>query len=202
MITWLGLPVQTARADVDETPHPGESPDALAVRLARAKAHALAPSLDDGWHFALAADTTVDLDGLSLGKPASAAEAQAMLRRLRSRTHQVHTGVALRAADGNTLIARRVTTEVRMRAYSEAEVAAYIASGDPLDKAGGYAIQHPEFQPVAQVERCYANVVGLPLCAITAMLADCGYEIAGPMADLCRRHFAYRCPVPDAGVAL
>lgn len=202
MITWLGLPVQIAHAEVDETPRPGEAPADLAVRLARAKALAARPATSTPHTLLLAADTTVDLRGESLGKPETPEEARAMLRALQNGPHQVHTGVALYAPHTATLTLRRVTTEVVMRAYSEAEIAAYIASGDPMDKAGGYAVQHPGFQPVAQLERCYANVVGLPLCAVVALLRAWNYADIAPIPTLCRRHFGYTCPAVDTGIAL
>ena len=198
LLSWLALPFCAAAADVDETPLPGEAPVALAVRLAEAKARAL--EVDTPARFILAADTVVALDGVSLGKPADPAEARAILAALRGKEHAVHTGVALRAPRTGHLWLRCVTTRVTMRAYSEADIAAYIATGDPFDKAGAYAIQHAGFDPVACLERCYANVVGLPLCAVLALLAQSGERLAHRDAvALCREHFGYACPAPDWG---
>jgi septum formation protein len=94
-----------------------------------------------------------------------------MLKQLRGRTHQVYTGVAfLRVSDG-TLLTELSITDVPMRNYSDEEIRAYIQTGDPMDKAGAYAIQHPDFQPVHSMQGCYAGVMGLPLCAYPARAA-------------------------------
>jgi septum formation protein len=86
-----------------------------------------------------------------------------------------------------------------MRAYSDAEIDAYVATGDPMDKAGAYAIQHPGFHPVRRVERCYANVVGLPLGAVVRLLRDAGWDLSPDIPNLCDRHFGVRCEDPDEG---
>ena len=202
MMGWLGTPIATTQADIDETPLPGEVPAHLATRLARLKAQAAITARPDT--LILTADTVVDFDCESLGKPADAAEAREMLLRLREGRHRVHTGVALACSgrlgsDEETLV-RRVTTAVAMRPYTDAEIEAYIATGDPMDKAGAYAIQHQEFHPVAQLEVCYANVVGLPLCAVVILLQQAGWTLSVDVPALCYLHFGYRCPGPDAGV--
>ncbi len=132
-------------ADVDETALPGEPPDALACRLCRSKAAAVAARHPGAT--VLAADTMVALDDMLLGKPADALDAAAMLRLLRGRTHQVYTAVCV--ANDGSLASQLSISDVTMRPYSDAEIAAYVATGDPLDKAGAYAIQHPVFAPVA-----------------------------------------------------
>jgi septum formation protein len=131
----LGVPFTIAAADVDETPLPGESPCDMVIRLSRAKAQAVAASPDaPGDAAVLACDTMVALDERLLGKPADAAEAAEMLAALRGRTHQVYTAVCL-AWDGE-LEARLSVSDVMFRDYGADEMAAYIATGDPLDKAG------------------------------------------------------------------
>jgi MAF protein len=132
----------------------------------------------------LAADTVgVDGRGDLLAKPADADEARAMLRRLRGVTHLVATHVEIDSvgftppAGMARSAAFTARTWVTMRDYSDAEIEAYVDTGDPLDKAGGYAIQHPDFRPVANIEGCYSNVVGLPLCQVKQALAAMG--IAG-----------------------
>jgi MAF protein len=162
---------------VDENPLPGESPQAYVLRLAEAKARAAwqrwAGEFIEGTIF-LGADTTVALDGDTLGKPDSPADARRMLALLRDRAHQVWTGLALvRHPDGN-LTRDACISQVSMRPYSDDEMSAYISSGDPLDKAGAYAIQHTGFQPVLAVNGCYANVVGLPVCRLGALLRATG----------------------------
>lgn len=196
MMQWLDVSCELTAVELDETPHPGESPSNLAARLARAKALAAARALGSGW--VLAADTVVDLDGVSLGKPADEAEAWDMLCALRGREHQVHTAVALAAPDG-TLAVRRVTTRVHMRAYTEAEMRAYIATADPLDKAGAYAIQHRGFHPVDRIEVCYANVVGLPFGVVAKLLRDAGWDVNSDIQSICEAHFGCHCEQHDEG---
>ena len=200
MLAWLRLPVELTHANVDETPYDGELPSETAARLATAKAKAVESANNGVW--TLGADTVVDLNGVSLGKPADSAEARAMLRQLRERSHAVHTGVALYHARTRQVCARRVTSVVQMRAYTDTEIEAYIRSRDPMDKAGAYAIQNRSFRPVARVDRCYANVVGFPLCAIAALLKAWGLALSINIPDLCLAHFDYRCPGPDVGISL
>ena len=146
----------------------------MAEALARAKAVSVAQR--EGGGLVLAADTVVVDGDTLLGKPRDAAEAAAMLRRLRGREHRVITGLALVDAARFTLV-DHVTTAVRMRAYTEEEIAAYIASGEPFDKAGAYAIQDEAFHPVASYDGCYCNVVGLPLRAVIRLLRHAGLDI-------------------------
>jgi septum formation protein len=117
----------------------------------------------------LTADTTVLLEGRSLPKPHDLAEADGMLRDLRGREHIVATGVALTEENG-CIVAATSTTRVLMRDYNDAEMETYVASGDPLDKAGGYSIQHPGFQPVRAIAGCHLGVIGLPMCIVNALL--------------------------------
>jgi septum formation protein len=181
-------------ADINEDVHPGEEPAAYVERLAREKAQAVLPRSAPG-HVIIGADTTVVLDGEILGKPVDAVEARAMLTRLRGRSHQVYTGIAaLRAAD-QTLFSGICLTEVPMRDYSNAEMDAYIASGDPLDKAGAYGIQHPDFQPVVDMRGCYASVMGLPLCHLTALLRRLEIHPQADVAANCQARLNYACPI-------
>lgn len=157
---------------------PGTPPYKAAAQLALAKATAVHTHWPGS--VILAADTIVELDGRLLGKPRNADEAAAMLRDLRGRWHRVWSGLALYGDASEPCALRIVSTDVRMRSYGDDEVAAYVASGDPMDKAAAYAIQHPRFRPVASVQGCYANVMGLPLCELQKMLRAVG--IAPPMA--------------------
>lgn len=176
ILNLLGVAVEVRPANLDEQLFPNEQPAAAAVRLARAKARAV--TANAAW--VVAADTiVVGPDGRSLGKPASAAEATAMLDLLRGRTHQVITAQTVRR--GDDAVSDRMSTLVTMRAYTAAEVAAYLATGDPYDKAGAYAIQHPTFRPVAALNGCYLNVVGLAACRTVRLLRDTGYP--GPLPD-------------------
>jgi septum formation protein len=179
LLASLAIPFTVDASDVDEAPQPGEGAQALVIRLSRAKALALA-SLHA---VVLAADTIVALDGVLLGKPADAAEAHAMLEALRGRTHQVVTGVTL-ALDGRTET-RVSVSDVTFRAYTEPEMSAYVATGDPLDTAGAYAIQHPTFAPVAQWRGCYAGIMGLPLAEVAALLREAGWPVNAALMTVC-----------------
>lgn len=181
-------------ADIDEDVHPGEQPGPYVERLAIEKAQAVLPRSGPG-QIIIGADTTVALDGEILGKPADAAEARAMLTRLRGRSHQVYTGIAVLRASDQTLLSDVCLTEVPMRAYSDAEMEAYIASGDPLDKAGAYGIQHPGFQPVINMRGCYASVMGLPLCHLAVLLRRVGIHPQADLAANCQARLDYACPI-------
>lgn len=160
---------------VDETPHPGEIPASYVQRVAREKAaaghqqvarQALPP------HPVLAADTTVAVEGRILGKPESAAAARAMLRDLSGRTHQVYTAVAV-AWNGRMDVALS-ESNVRMRKLSEAEIAHYVGTGEPLDKAGGYGVQGRAAIFIERIEGSYSGVMGLPLFETAKLLSGAG----------------------------
>jgi septum formation protein len=189
-----GWEFTTAPANVDETALPGETPRDYVMRLAEAKARASAREASPE-HVVVGSDTAVIIDGDILGKPADADEATAMLRRLRGRTHQVYTGIAVYRPSDEKLARDLCITDVPMRVYSDDEIRAYVATGDPLDKAGAYAIQHPGFQPVAGMSGCFASVMGLPHCHLARLLKEFGMK---PMADLpanCQAFLKYECPV-------
>ena len=131
----------------------------------------------------LGADTIVVVDGEALGKPSDRADAAAMLRRLRGRAHEVMTGVAVVEATTGATAVRTVTSRVTMRAYSEAEIAGYVATDEPLDKAGAYAIQGVGGALVAGLDGSRSNVVGLPLAATAALLRRFGVAVSEPAAD-------------------
>ena len=170
LLALLGLAFVVAAADVDETPAPGETAARLAARLAAAKALAVAGTAALPDPLVIGADTVVVLDGAVRGKPAGPVEAQAALRALRGRGHHVLTALAL-AARGRTIWQAATETRVDMRSYGDEEIEAYVGSGGPFDKAGGYAIQHPGFRPVERIEGCYCNVMGLSLWTVRRRLA-------------------------------
>jgi nucleoside triphosphate pyrophosphatase len=173
----LGLSWRAVPPTIDEARYLLADLVASALNVALAKSRATPVEAAE---MVVAADTIVASDGLPLGKPSSASAAFAMLAALRGRAHEVLTGVVLRAADGREWGAV-VSTRVVMRAYTEAEIDAYVARGEPFDKAGGYAVQDAAFQPVARCEGCYLNVVGVPLCAVVAGLNALGVEVPGPL---------------------
>ena len=181
-------------ANINEDVHPGERAAAYVERLAVEKAQAVLPrSRPD--QVLIGSDTTVVLDDEILGKPADAAEARSMLTRLRGREHQVYTGIAvLRVAD-QALFSDVCLTNVPMRNYSDAEMEAYIQSGDPLDKAGAYGIQSPNFQPVINMQGCYASVMGLPLCHLTVLLRRLDISPRADVARNCQATLNYACPI-------
>jgi nucleoside triphosphate pyrophosphatase len=181
-------------AEVDESPLPGEAASVYVLRLAQDKARYVA-SMSSPEATVIASDTTVVDNGDILGKPASSRQAEVMLRRLRGHRHQVYTGLAaLRVVDG-TLLTDCCVTDVPMRNYSDEEMLAYIASGDPLDKAGAYAIQHPGFKPVTSLNGCYANVVGLPLCHLMRTLDKLDVHPDANIPVACQASLQYSCPI-------
>lgn len=179
-------------ADVDETHHLGEAPKAYVTRLAIEKATHVAARVGPNC-LVVAADTTVVDGNQILGKPVDQAEAVRMLRQLRGRIHQVHTGVAV--AFQNEIWTVCCSTQVPMRDYSDEEIQAYIASGDPLDKAGAYAIQHADFRPVEELVGCFANVMGLPLCHLATLLHELGLPLGNSVSQACQRFLAYDCSI-------
>jgi MAF protein len=180
----LEVPFRVQVADVDEAPLPDEAPAETAARLSHVKARAVAEGLVNTW--VVAADTVVALGEELLGKPADADEATSILRRLRRRAHQVITGMTIMRADGGDAETLAVTTDVWMRDYTGAEIQAYVASGDPMDKAGAYAIQHAGFAPVQRLVGCPANVMGLPVCQVHALLSKRGVGMPRVPAARCR----------------
>ncbi|MFQ6057512.1 MAG: Maf family protein [Anaerolineae bacterium] len=184
LLTLLGLPFTVVTAEVDEGPLKGQDPATTARRLSRAKAQAVTALVAEG--LVVAADTLVVLEGQILGKPADPAEATAMLRRLRGRRHLVLSGLTLLDARSGQEATELIETRVWMRPYSDEEIAVYVASGDPLDKAGAYAIQHAGFHPVARLRGCTANVMGLPLCRLDTMLRAFGVPLGTTPVQGCR----------------
>jgi MAF protein len=186
LLRQCGIDCEILSASVPENVRPDETPEELALRLAREKARAAAGRSGGREALVLAADTVVaDEDGV-LGKPAGPRQAEAFLLRLRGRVHRVITGVCLLRSPAGTERTQTAVTSVRMRAYSDAEIAAYAAGGDGLDKAGAYAIQDAAFHPVESIDGCYPNVVGLPLCRVYALLESAGEPPARPLPEGCR----------------
>ncbi|MCB0960034.1 MAG: septum formation inhibitor Maf [Acidimicrobiales bacterium] len=179
----LGVAFEVRPADVDETPRPGEPAEALVRRLAIDKAEAGLAAAPERPIVVLAADTLVAVDGEVLGKPVDEADAARMLRQLSGTRHQVMTGVAVATADGSgtatSLAVEVVTTHVHRAPWTEEEIAAYVASGEPMDKAGSYAIQEGADRKVTGLEGPFDNVVGLPLAATARLLRGAGIAIAG-----------------------
>lgn len=194
LLAALGLRFTIDVADIDERKTGQEAPAAHVRRLAEEKARTVAARHPHD--VVLAADTIVVYRNRILGKPHDAANARAMLRSLRQAPHQVMTAVA--AAWSGNLISELDVSTVIMRAYTGAEIAAYIASGDPFDKAGAYAIQHPEFSPVARLEGCYAGVMGLPLAVTARLLTAAGLTPAPGWPQNCLAITGHCCQFRDS----
>jgi len=182
---------------VNEARLTGEAPAEYVLRLATEKARAaLQEATSD--EYIVAADTAV-VDGATiLGKPVDATEATEMLRLLRGRTHEVYTGIALISTASGNMLTDVCVTRVPMREYSDSEIGAYVASGDPLDKAGAYGIQHPGFHPVQYMAGCYASVMGMPLCHLLRLFERLGQDTQPNLPQQCQTHLAYQCPVSSA----
>ncbi len=163
LLATLGLTFVVDAADIDETEFSGEDPLAYVVRLARTKAEHVADRHEPGT-VVIGADTTVELDGTILGKPTDHDHASSMLASLSGRTHRVHTGMAVVVSgSGGDAWVRLSTTDVTFRVLDDAAIGRYVATGEPMDKAGAYAIQGIGGALVARVSGNVQNVVGLPL---------------------------------------
>jgi septum formation protein len=183
----MGATFEIIKPEIDESTITGESLLDHVERLSREKAQAVVQLLDNDSAVVISADTIVvlsadtigiDEQGTLLEKPADADEARAMLKQLRHRAHQVHTAFTVfKTGTLPQIITRRVCTDVYMRNYTDAEIDTYIASGDPFDKAGSYAIQNEDFHPVEKIEGSYTNVVGFPMDEIKQALQEVGFSV-------------------------
>lgn len=190
LLRLTGWPFTLAESEVAERALPGEAPIEFTRRLALEKAQ-----LHRG--LVLGADTVV-VDGEQvLGKPASVSEARDTLASLRGRVHQVVTSIALVNREHATEHVETCLSQVPMREYPEVELETYLASGSPLDKAGSYGIQDDDFRPVdlEQMQDCYANVMGLPLCHLVRSMRAIGHEPPNDVPQACIAHTGYDCPV-------
>ncbi len=202
MLEWTGFNFITCPVDIDESWYAGEPPNVYVARLAKTKAETairLYPGAKAD--FFLAADTTVADRGEVLGKPTDDAEARRMLVQLRGRAHEAFTALALYRVSSGEWLFDRCHSWVTMRDYTNEEMEAYIRSGDPLDKAGAYAIQHAGFHPVIGFNGCFANVKGLPLCHLVRNMRKFGVDSPINTALSCQQHLDYDCPVTRAVLA-
>lgn len=197
----------TLHGEIDETPLPHESPTALVQRLSRIKAEAISQSLPELLPniqqavVIIAADTVVVLEGKILGKPHSPDEATHMLQSLREEAHYVYSGLTIAYVPQISPTAVQAETvfitclhksQVWMRPYSQAEIAAYVAGGSPLDKAGAYGIQDKSFAPVQQWQGCFASIMGLPLAELKTALAQLKVSLP-ETAPICAQYTRYCC---------
>jgi septum formation protein len=173
-----GIEFEIRATEIDETALQGEAAQAMVDRLAEAKARAAAGQLDISTRdcIVVGADTTVELGGEILGKPRDSAHAREMLARLSGRTHHVLTGIFLLQLPGKVMRAAVEKSAVTFATLTAEEIDAYVASGEPLGKAGGYAIQGLAGRYIPRIEGCYFNVVGLPLARLYALLHELGWR--------------------------
>jgi len=197
MLEWTGWDFITRPVETDESRAVSESPELYVSRLAETKARAAVHSLNKmgAADLILAADTTVADENRVLGKPLDEADARQMLLYLRDRSHEVFTALAIYRVSDHRWFFDRCHTLVAMRDYSDEEIEAYVLSGDPMDKAGAYAIQNKTFHPVTGFNGCFANVMGLPLCHLVRMMKKIGIVAPVETALSCQKHLDYDCPV-------
>ncbi|MBI5964346.1 MAG: septum formation protein Maf [Chloroflexi bacterium] len=181
-------------SDVDESQLADETPKEYVLRLAQAKAMAVLEKAHPK-NIIIGSDTAVVDGDEILGKPKDKEDAERMLKQLRGHTHQVFTGVVVYRVDDETMLTELCITDVPMRAYSDDEIKAYVQTGDPMDKAGAYAIQHPDFQPVASMQGCYASVMGLPMCHVLRALRKLDVSPKADVPLACQTLLNYQCQV-------
>jgi septum formation protein len=174
LLSSAGFEFEVIPANVDETPLPGEPPQAYVLRVAREKAAAVDDCRKSGI-VVLAADTVVVAAGIPLGKPADAEEMKTMLKSLSGNVHEVHTGVIIRTASRE--VGEVVTTRVRVLPLTDAEIDWYIGTGEPAGKAGAYAIQGRAARFIDWIEGSWSNVVGLPVATVYRLLNEVGETI-------------------------
>jgi MAF protein len=201
----LGLldgPLEVIVSGADEESGEFDSPADYVRQIAQRKAEATVAKLgtpDDRRRILIAADTTVALGDTIMAKPADAADARRMLRALRGGPHEVYTGLCVIDTGTGVEWTGYHLTRVTMRPYSDEEIERYIATGDPMDKAGAYAIQHATFRPVRALEGCYLGVMGLSVCQLILALRDLGVQVNGDGTGLAAAHDGFACPLlPEA----
>jgi septum formation protein len=198
MMTWTGIEsFLVIPADIDETIHSGENVASAVTRLSKTKAELVSTNTTNK-AIVIAADTVVTLGGKILGKPVDSSDAVKILLSLRGRVHQVFTAISIRISGTNISVDDLCITNVSMREYSLDEVSRYIQSGDPMDKAGAYAIQNQDFHPVRDFAGCKASVMGLPLCHLTRNLAKLIPFNTEETAHQCQVQLRYDCPISNS----
>ena len=186
----IGLQFETTPSGVDETVDDSVTPEDTVKLLSERKARSVADLYDSG--LIIGSDTLVVSAGKKLGKPDSDQKAIATLRALRGMTHQVMTGLTLIEASSGRILTEVVVTNVTMRNYSEEEISSYVATGEPHDKAGSYAIQGLGAKLVASIDGPLDNVVGLPSAALIEMLGEFGLKVSPPTTTSANHHIEGR----------
>lgn len=200
MLGWMDWDFEASAANIDESRRAGEFPEKYVLRLASEKAgYPISGAVTED--VVIAADTIVVLDGEILGKPADEAQAHAMLSHLRARDHWVMTAIAVRIAGAKQMLQEVCRTRVQMRKYSDREIKQYVKSGDPMDKAGAYAIQNKTFHPVVDFKGCFASVMGMPLCHLERTLQKIPIDEPNGFATICQNHLKYNCSITNRVMA-
>jgi len=194
MLGWLNWDLEASAANIDESRRARESPEKYVLRLSSEKVNFPIPGAASN-DVAIAADTIVVLDGEILGKPADGAQAHAMLSQLKARDHWVMTAIAVKYANAEDVFQDVCRTRVQMRNYSDAEIDGYVRSGDPMDKAGAYAIQNKTFHPVVDFKGCFASVMGMPLCHLERILQKLSISELTGLGVICQNHLKYSCAI-------
>ena len=196
MLAWMDWDLEISPANIDESKRPKETAQEYVLRLAAEKAGYLISGAGlDG--VVIAADTIVVLDEEILGKPVDEREAYQMLSQLRAREHWVMTAIAVRFGSTGQVCQDICRTRVQMRNYTNEEIKQYIASGNPMDKAGAYAIQNTAFHPVVDFSGCFASVMGMPLCHLERTLQKLSIYKPNRLAIICQNHLKYSCSITD-----
>jgi MAF protein len=195
LLGMLGVPFVVEKPDVDESVRAGEPPAEYVQRLSREKAATIAAHHEEGC--IVAADTIVVYLGEIFGKPRDEAQAREMLHRLRGQQHRVLSGVTVHDVGTGKALTDLCESKVAIREMTDEEIDAYVATGDPMDKAAAYAIQNVEFAPVEVVVGCPANVMGLPMCHVLRSLHRQGVELPPSAPHECRIQYGYHCAIAE-----
>jgi MAF protein len=192
LLALFGLPFTTSPSNTNEEKLDLETPEQYVIRMAYEKGRCKQLAPDE---FALSADTIVELDGEVIGKPVDETDAKTILNKMRGKTHLVHTAISLHNGETDEIIFDICQTKVRMRNYSDEEIQNYLDKNQYLDKAGGYAIQDAAFHPVEEIEGCYSNVMGLPLCTLYRLFQQAGFRLDIKIAERCQGYNDIKCDV-------
>ena len=200
MLTWAGWHLETTSSNGDEIMLENEAPVQYVRRVAEIKSRVVLEKAADS-DIIISADTIVLHDGKILGKPKDAQDAAAMLTSMRAREHWVMTAIAVRRAHQKSARLELCRSKVHMRAYTDTEMQSYIDSGDPLDKAGAYAIQESNFHPAQDFQGCMASVMGMPLCHLERMLRRSRDYAWTDWPSICQKKLEYTCPITNRVMA-
>ena len=200
MLTWAGWQLETTSSNGDETMLENEAPQQYVRRVAELKSRVDLENASES-DLIISADTIVVFEEKILGKPKDARDAAVMLASMRAKEHWVMTAIAVRRADQKSAQLELCRSKVRMRAYSDAEIQSYVDSGDPLDKAGAYAIQDRGLHPAEEFAGCMASVMGMPLCHLERMLRHSRDYYWTDWPSICQKKLEYTCPITSRVMA-